>query len=90
MPNCGRNQADSAGGTIIGEIANTVFVNNNVIAVVPDDVAPHGDGEHSSPVMNEGSSNVFACGHKVCRKGDKATCGHALSPGSSNVFVNGG
>lgn len=82
-----RTQQDKAGGTIIGVLAPTVFVNGTPVSVVGDPVQSHGPSPHSSPVMMTGSGNVFAHSISVCRLGDLATCGHPATA-SDNVFVN--
>lgn len=87
MPGVARVNQDAAGGTIVGNLAPTVFVDNKPIAVLNAAVAGHGDAPHSSPVMAEASPNVYANNIPVCRQGDAATCGHTAS-GSGDVFAN--
>lgn len=87
MPGVSRINQDSAGGTIIGNLAPSVVVEGNPVAVVGAAVAGHGDPPHASPVMAQGSGSVFANGIAVCRAGDAASCGHAAT-GSSAVFAN--
>lgn len=84
MPGIARVGVDSAGGTITGNLAPTVFVNGSPIAVKDAAVAGHGLPPHASPVMVGCSSTVFANGIAICREGDAASCGHAAS-GSGNV-----
>jgi len=84
MPGVSRVGTDKAGGTIVGNLAPTVFVNGVPIAVKGASVAGHGRSPHSSPVMNGSSGTVKAHGILICRAGDSATCGHAAS-GSGNV-----
>lgn len=86
MSGVSRVGTDSAGGTIIGNLVPTVFINGSPIAVVGSAVAAHGDSPHNSPVMVGGSSTVFAHGVSVCRAGDAASCGHTAT-GSENVFA---
>lgn len=83
-----RVRQDSAGGIILGMGAPTVFVNGTPVAVVGDAVVPHFPPvpPHIVPVMQTGSSTVFANGKQVCRAGDLANCGHAAT-GSQNVFA---
>ncbi|MBB3017718.1 putative Zn-binding protein involved in type VI secretion [Microvirga lupini] len=90
MPGISRVGVDAAGGTIIGNLAPTVFINGAPCAVQGADVAPHPPfPPHSAaPVMVGHSSTVFACGIPVCRAGDQASCGHAAT-GSGNVFAGG-
>lgn len=84
MPGIARVGVDSAGGTITGNLAPTVFVNGSPIAVKDAAVAGHGLPPHASPVMVGCSSTVFANGIAICREGDAASCGHAAG-GSGNV-----
>ena len=86
MPGAARVNVDTAGGTIIGNLAPTVFVNGAPIACKGAQIAPHGKSPHDAPVMSGSSSTVKANGIPVCRAGDVATCGHAAS-GSSNVII---
>lgn len=84
MSGISRVGVDAAGGTIVGNLAPTVFVNGAPIAVDAAAVVGHGLGPHAGPVMIAGSNKVFAHGILVVHAGDSATCGHASS-GSSNV-----
>lgn len=87
MPGISRVGVDAAGGTIIGNLAPTVFVNGAPIAVKGAEVASHGPAPHSpKPVMVGCSSTVFANGIPVVRAGDSASCGHAAT-GSGDVFA---
>jgi uncharacterized Zn-binding protein involved in type VI secretion len=84
MPGISRVNADSAGSTIVGNLAPTVHVNNNPIAVQGASIVGHGRGPHSSPVMVGSLGSVRAHNIPVCRSGDSASCGHVAS-GSGNV-----
>ena len=84
MPGVSRVGTDKAGGTIVGNLAPTVFVNGVPIAVKGASVAGHGRSPHSGPVMSGSSGTVKAHNILICRAGDSATCGHAAS-GSNNV-----
>ena len=84
MPGIARVGVDTAGGTITGNLAPTVFVNGSPIAVKGAAVAGHGAGPHASPTMDGASGKVYANGIAVCREGDAATCGHPAS-GSGTV-----
>lgn len=79
---------DFAGGTIIGNLAPTVFVNGIPISVLGDPVEGHGPMQHAGPVIATCSPNVYAHGIGVTRQGDNASCGHPAGPGSENVFTN--
>lgn len=86
MSGASRVGVDAAGGTIVGNLAPTVFVNGAPIAVNGAAVKYHDLAPHDSPVMVAGSNRVYAHGILVVHAGDAATCGHAAS-GSSNVFT---
>ena len=87
MPGVARVGVDSAGGTIIGDLAPTVIVNGSPIAVKGAAVAGHGFGPHGSPVMDGSSGDVYANGILICRAGDAATCGDTAS-GSIDVVAD--
>lgn len=84
MGGIARVGVDTAGGTITGNLAPTVFVNGSPVAVIGAAIAGHGKAPHAAPTMAAGSGTVKAQGIGVCRAGDAATCGHAAS-GSGNV-----
>ena len=84
MPGISRVGVDTAGGTIIGNLAPTVRINGSSVAVTGASVASHGTGPHASPTMSGHSSTVRANGIFICRAGDAATCGH-VATGSSTV-----
>ena len=48
MPGVSRVGVDTAAGTIVGNLAPTVFVNGSPIAVKGAEVTPHGRGPHKS------------------------------------------
>jgi uncharacterized Zn-binding protein involved in type VI secretion len=87
MPGVARITADSAGGTLIGVLAPSVYINGNNIAVLNCAVQGHGTGAHAAPIMTTASPNVYANGIKVCRQGDSTSCSHTAT-GSGNVFAN--
>jgi uncharacterized Zn-binding protein involved in type VI secretion len=79
---------DTAGGVILGPGAPTVYSDFKVVSVITDRVAPHGPGEHGSPILiSNGSPSVRAEFKIVAKKGTLASCGHPVIPGSSTVFV---
>jgi uncharacterized Zn-binding protein involved in type VI secretion len=86
MPGIARVGVDKAGGVVTGNLAPTVFVNGSPIVVIGATIAPHGRDPHASPTMVEGAVDVFAHGIGICRTGDLASCGHAIS-GSDNVLT---
>lgn len=88
MPGVSRVGVDSAGGTIVGDLAPTVIVNGAPVAVLGAAVAPHGTGRHAGPVMAEASATVFANEIAVCRAGDAASCSHATT-GFGDVSAGG-
>lgn len=79
---------DYAGGPIIGMLAPTVFVNGINIAVLGDNVEPHGMKPHNFAVIVTGSPNTFAHNCSVARLADMASCGHNIVTGSDNTFTN--
>jgi uncharacterized Zn-binding protein involved in type VI secretion len=86
MPGVARNSGtDIAGGALIQGSPN-VFVENKPAVRIGDAVAGHGRGPHAGPVMASGSGTVFINNIALCREGDTATCGHAVS-GSGTVFA---
>lgn len=88
MPGVSRVGVDAAGGTIVGNLAPTVFVNGAPVVVLGAAVEPHAPfvPPHLAPVMVGSSGTVFASGIAVCRAGDAASCGHAAS-GAGDVFA---
>lgn len=76
-------------GLILGPGAPSVLVNGKPISTVGDKVAPHGKPPHTSPTIITGSNSVFAEGKPVARQySSKATCGHPVVTGSSNVITD--
>lgn len=90
MPGVSRVGVDTAGGTIVGNLAPTVFINGAPCVVQGAAVEPHPTvpPHTGAPVMAGHSATVFACGIPVCRQGDLASCGHPAT-GSDNVFAGG-
>jgi uncharacterized Zn-binding protein involved in type VI secretion len=86
MPGVSRIGVDTAGGTIVGNLAPTVYVNDVPIVVKGADIEGHGRGSHSRPVMDGSSSTVYANNILICRADDAATCGH-VATGSGNVIA---
>lgn len=84
----GRVGVDVAGGTVIGVMAPTVIVNGAPVVCAGAAVAGHGKPPHSSPVMVGASPDILAEGIPVSGTGHIASCGHALFPGSTDVFIN--
>lgn len=82
-----RLHQDAAGGLLLGNRQDFVFVEGTLWAVYLDPVTPHGPPPHSSPVMAEGSSFIFINDIPVCREGHLASCGHATT-GSSNMYID--
>lgn len=80
---------DKCGGVIITG-ASTVTVNSSPLAHINSKVSPHAHGSHTHvPVIATGSSTVIVEGKPASRIGDKATCVHKITTGSSNVFIGG-
>jgi len=86
MPGISRVNVDTAGGTITGPGASSVFVNGSKVSLLGDSVASHGDSPHDNATMVESSSTVSAEGKGVVRQGDAASCGHTAT-GSSDTFA---
>lgn len=78
---------DSAGGIILGGGQDFVHVEGALWAVLGDAVAGHGEGEHASPFMVEGSSFITINGIPACIEGNLASCGHSAT-GSSGMFAS--
>ena len=87
MAGIARKGQDIAGGVALGGSLN-VKINGKGAVRIGDTVASHGLPPHSpTPPMVSGSKNpngVFVNGIGVCRAGDVASCGHAIT-GSTNV-----
>lgn len=83
MSGVARMGIDVAGGEAITGSPN-VIVNGAGAVRLGDIISSHGDNPHDNAVMVTASSTVFVNGIPLCRQGDVATCGHAIS-GSSNV-----
>jgi uncharacterized Zn-binding protein involved in type VI secretion len=88
MPGITRVNKDTAGAVIIESLEPSVYVNGYNVALLGCLVKGHGGPPHSSPVMAEASSTVFAGGIAVCRSGDAASCGD-LATGSDDVNAAG-
>lgn len=86
MPNIARKTADSASGAITSGSAN-VLVNGFGVARHGDSVASHGIPPHNSATLVSSSRSVYVNGIRVAATNNSATCGHAITPGSSNVIV---
>ena len=87
MPGIARKTDDAAGGNAI-DGSDNVFVNGKGVVRRGDRVASHGIPPHSpTPPMVGSSSTVRVNSIFICRAGDTASCGHAIS-GSSNVLSN--
>lgn len=86
MPGVSRVGVDSAGGTIVGVLAPTVYVNGARVTCLNASVSGHGMPPHDAPVMAQSSGTVYAAGIPICRQGDAATCGHPAT-GSTDTFA---
>lgn len=74
MPGISRVGIDTAGGTIKGGKQVIATINGAFIAVVGDEVEPHGKGPHGGAVMVQGSAVFTINGIPVCLAGHKASC----------------
>ena len=86
MPGIARKNIDNAGGIIIETPITSVYAEGYLVAGLGSNIQSHGSGIHSSAILNEASSTVFAEGIAISRAGDRANCLHATT-GSSSVFV---
>lgn len=87
MPKLSRKgDANSAGGKIVTG-SETVFANGIAVGLHTSDITNHGSGPHSSAKTTSGSPTVFADGKPVLRVGSGNTCGHSITEGSPDVFV---
>jgi len=87
MPKISRvGDADSGGGKIV-KGAKTVFVNGLPAGLHVSPITPHGIGPHASAKTTNGSPTVFIEGSPVLRVGSGNSCGHPITQGSPNVFV---
>ena len=77
-----RVNLDVAGGVPIITGANTVFVNNQNLAIQTVSKTSQG------AIVIGSSTTVFAENLGVARKSDSTNKGQAIATGSSNVFVN--
>lgn len=83
----GRDRAGS-GVLLPAGSATKVFADGALVARLGTGVTPHGSSPHGSGVtVVQASSKVFAEGVAVARQGDLASCGDAITPGSSKVFI---
>lgn len=72
-------QLDRAGGVQIlpPPMQDFWFVEDNLVVLIGDLVEAHGPTPHSPPPpMAEGSHWMTINGIPVCRRGDRAVCGH--------------
>ena len=83
-----RTGVDTAGGVLIANTTRTVFVNGAPIALEFDSIAPHGQSPHDAAVVLTGAPNVIANGLPVATTSSSTSCGHPITPGSTNVFIS--
>lgn len=76
MPTVAIDQ-DVAGGAVTAT-ATKCTVNGKAVVLLGDSVEEHGDDEHASATMKEGSLKFTVEGRPVCVTGDKATCDDAI------------
>ena len=77
---------DTAGGSILASATN-VFIRGKKVALIGDQVTPHGKGAHGGAVMVGGSGKVFVNGKGVVRTGDAASCGDTAVSSITDVFA---
>jgi len=80
MPGIARIGIDTAGGTIVSNVAScNVYINGAQAVLAGAIIARHGDSPHSNAKMTGSSGSVFINGLGVVRQGDSASCGHAAT-----------
>jgi uncharacterized Zn-binding protein involved in type VI secretion len=76
MPGISRIGIDTAGGTIVSNVAPCqVYINGAEAVLQGALILPHGDNQHAAATMVGCSSVVFINGIGVVRLGDAASCG---------------
>lgn len=93
MPSVARQgDQDSGGGTLVSNYSGDVFVNGKNMAHVGTNQSPHPPHPrqpiHGSSHITSGVSTVFVNGKSVAHVGSKTLCGHDVSSGSGDVFVD--
>lgn len=72
-------------GVVTGT-ATAMTINGIPVALVGDEVSPHGESPHDNVILIEHPPAVPICltvnGIAVCRVGSPASCGHAVTTGS--------
>jgi uncharacterized Zn-binding protein involved in type VI secretion len=93
MPAAARiNDPDNSDGALISDGASVVKIDGKLAAVVGSldrSHAPYGPPHppHQAATVVEGSSVVKIEGKPAARVGDKLSCGHVISSGSSTVNI---
>jgi uncharacterized Zn-binding protein involved in type VI secretion len=81
---------NSAGGPIITNVSQNVFINNKPAAMIGSLVAPHSPykGPHRPPTeITSGAPTVFVNNRRLAHIGSSTTCGHPIATGSPDVEV---
>lgn len=85
-----RTNIDTVSGALITSSGHNInsYVNDQLIAVVGDDVEDHWyySQYHTSVTLVEGSEVAFVDGIPICRYGDAASCGCTIESGSDDTF----
>lgn len=83
---------DLTAGANVGAQDITVFCNGILVQLQGDHVSPHAPCPdvpvHCAPTHVVGSPDVFIGGIPIIRVNDTASCGHAATTGSPDVFAN--
>lgn len=88
MPGIARKGVDKAKGIILGPSAKTVFADGKPVALIGDNVAPHGKSPHKKSTLISNGAKKCLVEYKVpAKQGTVATCKHPVSPGSPTVKV---
>lgn len=76
---------DRAGGAVTAT-ATRMFVNARAVVRFGDPVESHGEPPHAAATMATATAGLIVEGKSVCRMGDTATCGHAITATATTCF----
>ena len=77
-----------AGGAILAAKQTWGTLNGRIIAVLGDNVTPHGLYQHAAPVMVQGSPWFTINGLPVCRARDAASCGDTATASQTQWTIS--
>ena len=78
---------DECGGKIIAT-GVSVLIEGRPVALVGDEVTPHGKPPHHKAYLKDGTTMLLIQGRPVSRIGDAATCDHRVTQGAASVLAN--